>query len=571
MSDIADAAKPPISGQPTTSHNFAQSLTVESRTPRTLVAPFATYRAFYWGSLVVLFLAEQIALLPLGASRSFWQTHSWTWWALAPEKSVPSTFVFAIAGAVLLSWENLTGALRNLVDAPGGIDLKWLFIHLGVLGSLLGWIALCRGDSMYPSPYWDIWIWLRLVLELLTLATWALAMLPPALWFRWITSSPNAFIGGLGFALIAKLLGHYTEILWWFFQRSTLLTVAALLQLCGQVPIIGPAANQVGTPAFTVEIGYACAGLEGLGVMMAFLGFYFWAYRRDLRFPQVLLLLPIGLGLEWLSNSARIAVLILLGAHNQAAAEKAFHSVGGWLLVSAIAFALVTASWRVPAFTRDHAEARALPPANPAGVYLVPLLVIIATAMITAIFNRGFDVLYPVRVLAAAAALYFYRRELAAMSWSVSIWAVLIGVFVFVTWLALATPNASLNESFATGIAALSQPSKTAWFFSRIVGATITVPIAEELAFRGYLMRKFIADDFAKVPFGAFTWLSFLGSSVLFGVLHGEWMAGILAGAAFAVAVYRRGLLVDAIIAHSVANVLLSAYVLTTQQWSLWS
>ena len=84
-------------------------------------------------------------------------------------------------------------------------------------------------------------------------------------------------------------------------------------------------------------------------------------------------------------------------------------------------------------------------------------------------------------------------------------------------------------------------------------------------------MRKLIASDFADVPPGRFTWVSFLVSSVLFGMLHGQWLAGILAGMVFAVAVYRRGLLADAVVAHSVTNALLSAYVLLTHNWSLWT
>jgi hypothetical protein len=39
----------------------------------------------------------------------------------------------------------------------------------------------------------------------------------------------------------------------------------------------------------------------------------------------------------------------------------------------------------------------------------------------------------------------------------------------------------------------------------------------------------------------------------------------------FAAAVYRRGLLADAVVAHSVTNALLSAYMLISHDWSLWT
>ena len=417
-------------------------------------------------------------------------------------------------------------------------------------------------------------MWVRVALELLALASWAAAALPPSFWLRWFAASPRAFVAGAACALLTKMLGHYTEALWLLslFQSSTLLTVAALLRLCGQFVITGPAA-QIGTPAFSVEVGSGCSGLQGFGVMVVFLAIYFWAYRRDLRFPQVLLLVPIGLALQWFLNSIRIAVLILLGTWNQDAAVTGFHSIAGWLFVSLVAYGVVSASWRVPAFTRTGSEAKVLQLSNPAGVYLVPLLAIIATAMLTRIFYGGFDLLYPLRVFAAAAALYFYRREFAAvMRWSPSFWPIALGLLVFAMWVALAPSNdASINATFAAGIGRLSAEGRTAWFLFRIVGAVVTVPIAEELAFRGYLLRKLIATDFEKVPLGRFTWVSFLVSSILFGVLHGQWLAGTLAGMVFAAALYRRGRLADAIVAHSVTNALLSAYVLITHNWSLWT
>ena len=104
-----------------------------------------------------------------------------------------------------------------------------------------------------------------------------------------------------------------------------------------------------------------------------------------------------------------------------------------------------------------------------------------------------------------------------------------------------------------------------------MIGAIITVPVAEELFFRGYLQRKLIASDFEAVPFGRFTWMSFIVSSLAFGLLHQSWIAGVIAGSLFALAVYRRGRLADAITAHATANALLSVYVLATGAWSLWT
>ena len=99
----------------------------------------------------------------------------------------------------------------------------------------------------------------------------------------------------------------------------------------------------------------------------------------------------------------------------------------------------------------------------------------------------------------------------------------------------------------------------------------MVVPIAEEWAFRGYLTRRLIAADFESVPPGRFTWVSFLLSSAAFGLLHGRWLAGMLAGLIYAGLTYRRGRVGDAALAHAVTNGLIAATVLATGDWTMWS
>ncbi len=111
----------------------------------------------------------------------------------------------------------------------------------------------------------------------------------------------------------------------------------------------------------------------------------------------------------------------------------------------------------------------------------------------------------------------------------------------------------------------------SAWLVLRIIGATVTVPIAEELAFRGFLLRRFISPEFEAVSFRAFSWFALLASSVLFGLLHGQrWIAGTIAGLIFALVVTRRGRFGNAVIAHATANALIAVAVLMFHYWDLW-
>jgi CAAX prenyl protease-like protein len=120
-------------------------------------------------------------------------------------------------------------------------------------------------------------------------------------------------------------------------------------------------------------------------------------------------------------------------------------------------------------------------------------------------------------------------------------------------------------------LAEASVGARLCWLATRIAGAVVTVPIAEELAFRGFGLRRLMDEDFEAVPWRAWNWLALGGSSVFFGLMHGGlWLAGIAAGLIYGGMMLRRGHLGDAIGAHATTNALLAAYVLATNRWDLW-
>jgi CAAX prenyl protease-like protein len=127
-----------------------------------------------------------------------------------------------------------------------------------------------------------------------------------------------------------------------------------------------------------------------------------------------------------------------------------------------------------------------------------------------------------------------------------------------------------VTSPIPTSLAEIPAGLAAVWLLFRVLGSVITVPIAEELAFRGYLLRRLIAADFDEPSTLRFTWLSFVLSSLLFGALHGRWLAGTVAGMFYAWALYRRGRVDDAILAHALTNALIAAEVLILGQWELW-
>jgi CAAX prenyl protease-like protein len=93
--------------------------------------------------------------------------------------------------------------------------------------------------------------------------------------------------------------------------------------------------------------------------------------------------------------------------------------------------------------------------------------------------------------------------------------------------------------------------------------------MAEELAFRGYLQRVLISRNFSRVAPGQFSWLSFVMTSALFGLLHERWLAGALAGALYSCLTYRTNRLSDAIAAHVTTNAVILIWAIAAGQLSL--
>jgi CAAX protease family protein len=112
-----------------------------------------------------------------------------------------------------------------------------------------------------------------------------------------------------------------------------------------------------------------------------------------------------------------------------------------------------------------------------------------------------------------------------------------------------------------------------AWFYAvvHLAGMTFIVPPAEEVFYRSFLYRYFVKLDFLAMPLGQFHALSFVVTSVLFGLMHPPWwLAGIICGLAYQWLVIRKNRLGDAMTAHGITNLLLGLWILWKGAWSFW-
>lgn len=493
----------------------------------------------------------------------------------APQYLRLATTVFAVT--LLLAGRDL---LRAVKQFPPPTALSWCLAPLVVHGCLV--IAFARitarvleGDfaTLNHPAYWTIgW----LLTGTASLVAWSLIVFPRQ---TWLAAGREAGAklgwGALGGVFVWSV-GFLSEELWVSLAHYTFAVVQWVLQLIYASTVSEPSRLLIGTPTFKVTISPECSGYEGVGLILAFLGIYLWLFRKDLRFPAALVLLPLGAATIWIVNALRIVALVVIGTSGfPAIAAGGFHSQAGWLAFNAVGLAFVGLTMRGGYFLREKREARVvetLESDTATTAYLGPFAAITATAMLTGAVSAGFDWLYPLRVLAALAVLWACRRSYAGLRWSWSWSAFAIGVATFIIWLALLPSGSSPKDAWPSALASVPVYWAALWFAVRAIGYVIAVPLVEELAFRGFLSRRLMQANFSTLPLGRFSWLSFVISSLLFGAMHGGlWLAGTLAGMAFALALYRRGVLGDAVLAHATTNGLLLVYAMATGRWSVWS
>jgi CAAX prenyl protease-like protein len=175
--------------------------------------------------------------------------------------------------------------------------------------------------------------------------------------------------------------------------------------------------------------------------------------------------------------------------------------------------------------------------------------------------------------MAAGAALWLFRRSYKNCDWRFGWSAPLAGVVVFVLWVGLDRVFGAPSSSSAipSALDAMSTPGRIFWLAARVLAASVTVPIAEELAFRGYLMRRLVAADFESVDPRRYTWFSLAASSIVFGALHGSsWLAACASGLIYGWLYARSARIGDPVVAHATTNILLAVSVLAFHQWQYW-
>lgn len=408
-------------------------------------------------------------------------------------------------------------------------------------------------------------------LQLATGASLAFLAAPPDFWRRLLKIAPVEVMVALAGGSIAITLGQAAQDGWSALAGATLTVSHAILSLYETNVVLDTEQALLGAGDFKVLVSSQCSGYEGIALVLTVVPIYIWAFRRELRFPNVLILLPLGVAAIWLLNALRIAILITIGAHvSPDIAIQGFHSQGGWISFLFVTLGIVAVTRRVPFFasarpavaktvSAEAYEDRTL-------AYLVPFMAMVAANIFASAFAPHDHALYPVKVLAIAAALWWFRDVLRPLVAKVSWTSIAVGLAVGIAWIAT---DPGGETPLAAWVAALPVGYAVAWLALRTVGTVVLVPIAEELAFRGFLARWLISTRFESVSLGQFSLLAFAGSSLAFGLLHQRWIAAALAGAVYALLMYRTKRLSDPIAAHAATNLAIVIWAVAARQWSL--
>ncbi len=221
-----------------------------------------------------------------------------------------------------------------------------------------------------------------------------------------------------------------------------------------------------------------------------------------------------------------------------------------------------------------------------AKAYIVPfVLYLLGTSFIARFGNSGYPLAYSIVALVVALTIWWLLRGVSAFQPDYRILPGLVfGLVGILLWIGIS--HLQLERQAAAYLPSFLQPEERvgfnpfeeiesaslAWTFIviRLIGIAVLVPIAEELFWRGFLLRWLIDPEWEKVPVGAYTLSSCAIVTAMFTLAHPEWLAAATYCLLINALLYWKRDLWQCIVAHATSNFALAIYVLATGNWWLW-
>ena len=185
--------------------------------------------------------------------------------------------------------------------------------------------------------------------------------------------------------------------------------------------------------------------------------------------------------------------------------------------------------------------------------------------------------IYGVTVVAVGGLLAIFWREYGEFARqrrptaAEALLAIAVGLGVFALWIQLDAPWMTIGAPSAV-FTPLTAAGTIDWPLAAVrwVGATLVVPVMEELFWRSFLMRWIERPVFEGVDPQRVGTKAIVLSTFVFVLAHTMWLAAIVAGLAYTWLYVRSGKLWLPVIAHAATNGALGAWVVTTGNWQFW-
>jgi len=444
-------------------------------------------------------------------------------------------------------------------------------VHLCIF---IGFVITANRVLIYQHDQSNNYNFTWLLLVVLTAISWCLIIADKERWMKFLSEQFTSIVIALTCGFIIIVLGYYFQNFWEPMTEFTLGAAKFVLEIFYKDIIIDVSQKQLGIDKFYVLIGSPCSGLEGVVLAVSITGLYLYFSRNHLRVPQALILLPLAGIMSIALNIFRIVALIIIGEEvSPALAIGGFHSVAGWLsaILVALLIVFVFSQWNwIQKNTKvDRGHLVVSSDSKLAQAILIPFVVYTTLALLSQGFIEGFDYFYPIKVIFSLAIVFYFWKLYQIKVSDSKLISILAGVVVAILWVVIVPTDEEININTIESFSSMSIWLQIGWGFIRLVGFLILIPILEELVFRGYLLSRLSGQNInnnGKLDFNLF---ALILSSVLFGLLHDAWLAGTVAGFAFAFVRYQSESIINSITAHSVANLLVFCVAAYTGNWSL--
>jgi exosortase E/protease (VPEID-CTERM system) len=474
------------------------------------------------------------------------------------------------AAAILAATRGMpVGGARDFFVFDGHMA-RWIAVHIVLVCALVALYFATPALSAVLQP--AALFGLCLLVGAAAIISLAYAIARGRQWLDLAVRERGLLAAAAGAGLAVALLAFAAQTSWPALSAFTFHFVRAILSLFYRDIFYDVDERLIGVNEFGVLIDDPCSGMEGIALISAFCLGYLFLFRRTLRFPAALLILPIGIAVIWILNGVRIAALIGIGDKvSPEAAVFAFHSYAGWLmfLIASVGLIVLTHSTRFlslpPIPQTADAQGASRDEASLATAQLAPFGALLFVTLLAQTFSWNDIWTSAAKAAVGAAALWLFRANYRGLLRLPGWPAVAAGVVVGLAWFATNPAPTPASLAFAEQVEELGAVTFFTWLALKLIAFAAIVPLAEELAFRGYLTRALEGEGKAPV---VRLCLSLVATSALFGVLHERWLAGALAGACYWLLAHWRGRLIDAVAAHAVTNATILVAAVLMQSWT---